>query len=79
MIQSAAARCSLSAVEFSNRERVLVTDEYGKDMERCVLLLGTNIFINFHVRCERAEFLHCVFTTLPSEGRDCILVTDMEW
>ena len=46
MTPSAAARFTLSAAEFKERASViLVTDGLGKDTKRCVLLLGTDIFI----------------------------------
>ena len=46
MTRSAAAWFSLSAAEFKERASViLVTDRLGKYKERCVLLLGTAIFI----------------------------------
>ena len=46
MTQSAAAWFSLSDAEFKERASViLVTYGLGKDTERCVLLLGTAIFI----------------------------------
>ena len=46
MTPSAAAWFSLSAAEFKERASIiLVTDRLGKDTKRCVLLLGTVIFI----------------------------------
>ena len=46
ILESAAARCSLSAAEFRNRESVvLVTDRHGKDAKMCVLFLTTVIYI----------------------------------
>ena len=79
-MESAAARSSLSATEFRNRESVvLVTNRHGKDTERCVLLLGTAIFIIcFAIAASAVDFLLYVYTALPGETRDCILVTGME-
>ena len=46
MTPSAATWFSLSAAEFKERASViLVTNGLGEDKERCVLLLGTTIFI----------------------------------
>ena len=46
ILESAAARCSLSAAEFRNRDSVvLFTDRHGKDAKMFVLLLTTAIYI----------------------------------
>ena len=69
--ESAAARCSLSAAEFRNRDSVvLFTDRHEKDAKMCVLLLTTAIYLYnlLRVRCERDDFLLCVCTALLRKG-----------
>ena len=78
MTPGAAAQCSLSAVEFRNHESiVLVTDEHRKYTEVRFVVRYHYFYNLFRVSCE-SDFFHCVYTALPSERLDCILVTEME-
>ena len=69
ILESAAARCSLSAAEFRNRESVvLVTDRHGKDAKMCVLLLTTVIYIICYAFAASGDSLLCVCTALLRKG-----------
>ena len=69
ILESAAARCSLSAAEFRNRESiVLFTDRHGKDAKMCDLLLTTVIYIICYAFAVSGVSLLCVCTTLLRKG-----------
>ena len=65
ILESAAPRCSLSAVEFRIRESVvLVTDRHGKDVKRYVLLLTTAIYIICYAFAASAVIFYFVYIPL---------------
>ena len=65
ILESAAARCSLSAAEFRNRESVvLCTNRHGKDAKMCVLLLTTAIYIICYAFAASAVILYFVYVPL---------------
>ena len=65
ILESAAARCSLSAAEFRNRDSVvLFTDRHGKDAKMCVLLLTTAIYIICYAFAASAVIFYFVYVPL---------------
>ena len=69
ILESAAARCSLSAAEFRNRDNVvLFTDGHGENANMCVLLLTTAIYIICYAFAASGDSLLCVCTALLRKG-----------